>query len=314
MPASTLPSAPLLLESVTPLALEVALTVQAELEARADEADALRRSHVERARHRAELARRRYLAVDPDNRLVADSLEADWNDALRQLRDAQDDYERAAAAAKTAFTEEQKSRIRALATDFPRLWSDPATPQRERKRMARLLIEDVTINKSDKIYLGVRFRGGKTTSLAVPLPPTSWQTRQTDPATLAALDQLLDEHTDAQTAELLNRHGHFSGTGSAVHPENSVAPTSLQQAAEPSRTAEGQRAPHHTRSCCSSRRAHLHRQGLAPRRPACLSPSKRQEPQAFRATCTRRPSPRQKAWAPALQNELPTHPSTGGAV
>ena len=203
----------LLLETVTPLALEVALTVQAELEARADEADALRRSHVERARHRAELARRRYLAVDPDNRLVADSLEADWNEALRQLRDAQDDYERAAGAAKAAFSEGQKARVRALATDFPRLWSDPATPQRERKRMARLLIEDVTINKSDKIDLHVRFRGGKTTSLTVRTPPTGWQARQTDPRALALLDKLLDDHTDAQAAELLNRHGHRSGMG-----------------------------------------------------------------------------------------------------
>ena len=208
----------LLLGTVTPLALEVALTVQAELEARADEVDALRRSHVERARHRAELARRRYLAVDPDNRLVADSLEADWNEALRQLRDAQDDYGRAAAAAKAGFTDEQKSRIRALATDFPRLWSDPATPQRERKRVARLLIEDVTINRTDKIYLDVRFRGGKTARLAIPAPPTGWQARQTDPATLGALDRLLDDHTDAQAAQLLNQDGHRSGARQPFTP------------------------------------------------------------------------------------------------
>lgn len=128
----------LLLDTVTPLALEVALTVQAELEARADEADALRHSHVERARHRAELARRRYLAVDPDNRLVADSLEADWNDALRQMQTAQEDYERAVASA-VALSDGHKDRIRALAADFPALWSNPSTPQRERKRMARLL-------------------------------------------------------------------------------------------------------------------------------------------------------------------------------
>jgi MerR HTH family regulatory protein len=197
----------------------VALTVQAELEARAGEADALRRSHVERARHRAELARRRYLAVDPDNRLIADSLEADWNDALRQLRDAQDDYERSAGAAKSTFTEEQKSRVRALATDFPRLWSDPATPQRERKRMARLLIEDVTINKADKIYLDVRFRGGKTESLVIPLPLTGGQARQTDPGTLALLDQILEEHTNAQAAKFLNQAGHRSGTGHAFTPK-----------------------------------------------------------------------------------------------
>jgi hypothetical protein len=89
----------LLLDTLTPLALEVALSVQGEIQARAEEADRLRRAHVERARHRADLARRRYLAVDPDNRLVADSLEADWNDALRALRDAQEDYERASAQA-----------------------------------------------------------------------------------------------------------------------------------------------------------------------------------------------------------------------
>jgi DNA invertase Pin-like site-specific DNA recombinase len=125
----------LLLDALTPLALEVALGVQGEVEARAEEADRLRRAHVERARHHADLARRRYLSVDPDNRLVADSLEADWNEALRTLQSAQDDYERATAAALRALTDEHKARVRKLAADFPSLWSDPATPQRERKRM-----------------------------------------------------------------------------------------------------------------------------------------------------------------------------------
>jgi DNA invertase Pin-like site-specific DNA recombinase/DNA-binding transcriptional regulator YiaG len=202
----------LLLDTVTPLALEVALTVQAELEARADEADALRRSHVERARHHADLARRRYLAVDPDNRLLADNLEADWNDALRQLQTAQDDYDRAAASAG-ALSEEHKTRIRGLAADFPALWSDPSTPQRERKRMARLLIDDVTLAKTDQIHLHVRFRGGQTTSLTIPIPPMCWKARQTDPDTFARLDLLLGDHTDAEVADALNAAGHRSGTG-----------------------------------------------------------------------------------------------------
>jgi len=203
----------LLLDTVTPLALEVALTVQAELEARADEADQLRRSHVERARQRAELARRRYLAVDPDNRLVADTLEADWNDALRTLQAAQDEYERASAAAKAALGDEQAARIRALAADFPALWSDPATPQRERKRIARLLIEDVTLNKTDQIHAHIRLRGGQTRSLSLPIPPSAWKARETDPVTLALLDRLLDEHTDAEAAAALNTAGHRSGEG-----------------------------------------------------------------------------------------------------
>jgi DNA invertase Pin-like site-specific DNA recombinase len=205
----------LLLATVTPLALEVALTVQTELEARAGEADALRASHVERARHDAELARRRYLAVDPDNRLVADTLEADWNDKLRVLQAAQDDYEHATAAARVALSDERKTRIRQLAADFPKLWSDPTTPQRERKRIARLLIDDVTLNKTDQIHLHVRFRGGQTTSLTTPIPPRAWHLRQTDPDTLARLDQLLDDHTDAEVAAQLNADGHRSGDSKA---------------------------------------------------------------------------------------------------
>jgi len=203
----------LLLDTVTPLALDVALTVQAELEARADEADQLRRSHVERARQHAELARRRYLAVDPANRLVADTLEADYNDALRAVQAAQADYDRASAAAHATLTEQHKAKVRALAADFPRLWTDPATPPRERKRVARLLIEDVTLDRTDEIHLHIRFRGGQTTSLTVPIPPRAWQARQSHPDTLALLDRMLDTHTDAETAAQLNQAGHVSGTG-----------------------------------------------------------------------------------------------------
>jgi DNA invertase Pin-like site-specific DNA recombinase/DNA-binding transcriptional regulator YiaG len=205
--------ASLLLEALTPHALEVALAVQAELDTRVAEADALRRQAVERARHRADLARRRYLAVDPHNRLVADSLEADWNDALRALQTAREDYENASAAAAAAPTDELKDRIRALATDFPTLWANPNTAQRDRKRMVRLLIDDVTLHKTDRIHLHVRFRGGQTTSLVAAIPPKAWQLRQTHPDTLAALDRLLDTHTDAQTANALNAAGHRSGEG-----------------------------------------------------------------------------------------------------
>ena len=204
----------LVLDTLSPVALEVALRVQAEIENRSDEADRLRHSHVERARHHADVARRRYLSVDPDNRLVADTLEADWNDALRQLRDAQDDCDRAAQAA-TAVTDEQKAKIRALATNLPALWRDTATPQRERKRMIRLLIEDVTIDRTDVIHLHVRFKGGRTASLTTPIPPTAWQARQTKADTCGLLDQLLDHHTDSEVADALNRAGHRSGTGQA---------------------------------------------------------------------------------------------------
>lgn len=75
----------LLLEAVTPMALDVALSVQQELSDRAGEVDKLRRQQVKRARYEADLAQRRYMRVDPDNRLVANTLESLWNQKLRQL-------------------------------------------------------------------------------------------------------------------------------------------------------------------------------------------------------------------------------------
>jgi len=185
----------LLVSSINPLALETTLAIQAEVEARAVEADRLRRQHVERARHDAELAQHRYLRVHPDNRLVADALEAEWNARLRELTDAQQTYERQRAAAQQTLDAEQRVAILNLANDVPRLWRDPRTPDRERKRLARLLLEDVTLLKTDHVAAHVRFKSGATRTLQLPLPVPIRLLSKTDPATVAEIDRLLDDHT-----------------------------------------------------------------------------------------------------------------------
>ena len=207
----------LLLATVTPLALDTALAVQAELENRAAEAGQLRRQRIERARHAADAARRRYLAVDPDNRLVAANLEADWNQALRNLAAAQDDYDRQAARA-APLDAAAKDRITALASDFPALWSDPRTPQRERKRMARLLITDVTLARDGRrITAHVRFKAGQATSIEAEAGLPAYEIRRTPHAIIAEIDQLLEDHTEAGVADQLNQRGLTSGTGQPFH-------------------------------------------------------------------------------------------------
>jgi len=207
----------LLVETVTPLTLQVALEVQQELENRSEECDRLRRREVERARYESDLARRRYMQVDPDNRLVADSLEAEWNAALRALGQAQERYEQHRQADRTGLDDQQRASILALAQDFPRLWNDPHTSERERKRMARLLIADVTLLKGADLTAQVRFNGGAAHTLRLPLPKPAWLLRQTPPAVVAAINTLLDEHTDGETAELLNGQGLTSGEGRRFH-------------------------------------------------------------------------------------------------
>jgi len=207
----------LLIETVTPVTLEVALTVQKELEGRVVEADRLRRQEVETARYEADLARRRYMQVDPDNRMVADTLEADWNAKLRSLADAQDRCEQQRKIER-GLDEEQRTQILALASDFPRLWNDPRTPDRERKRMARLLIEDITLLKAEDVTAHVRFKGGATRTLSVPLPKPAWVSRKTSSEVVTTIDRLIDNHTDNEIAQLLNDRGLMSGQGKRFLP------------------------------------------------------------------------------------------------
>ena len=191
-----------------------ALQVSAELAQRAQEADRIRATAVQRAEHAADAARRRYLAVDPTNRLVADQLEADWNDKLRELADARDEYERASQAGNGRPSDEQQARVRALAADLPALFNDPATPMRERKRLIRLLVTDVTlIRGAEQITAHVRLSGGQQHTLQVPRPLRAWEAHTTPASTITLIDELLDDHTYDETVETLNERGLTGGWG-----------------------------------------------------------------------------------------------------
>ncbi len=163
--------------------------------------------------YEADLAQRRYLHVDPANRLVADSLEADWNEKLRLLNEAQERYEQQRQQDRAVIDEQQRARIAALASDFPRLWSDPKTPDRERKRMVRLLLEDVTLIRQDRITVYVRFKGGASKTLTLPRPLTSWELRMTPAEVVREIDRLMDDHTDKEIVGILNARGTLSGEG-----------------------------------------------------------------------------------------------------
>lgn len=194
------------------------LAVQEELNRRTKEVDCIRQEQVDRVRYEVELARRRYLRVDPDNRLVANALEADWNQNLRTLAEAEEQYKRLKKKDGKVLDKDMQEKIRELASNFPRLWYDPGTPQRERKRMTNLLLEDVTLVKNkENITIHVRFKGGISRTLHIPRPLASWQEWTTDSKVVAEIDRLLERHTNSQVASILNESGFKSGTGKAFH-------------------------------------------------------------------------------------------------
>lgn len=202
-----------LVESVSPLALEVVLNVQVEIQSRWQEAQRLRQQQVQRAQYEADQARVRFMRVDPNNRLVADTLETQWNEKLRLLAEAEEQCEKRRQLDAIQLTEEQKVRIRALASDFPKLWQDTKTTDRDRKQMARLLLEDVTLHRDREVVAQLRFKGGATQQLRVPLPKRAWDLRRTGAAVIREIDQLLDQNTEGAVAAELTRRGWETSCG-----------------------------------------------------------------------------------------------------
>jgi hypothetical protein len=203
----------LLGERITPEALAMTMAVQDELVSRAAEAQRLRHLQVERAQYEAELAQRRYLKVDPDNRLVATVLEAEWNTKLRELEEARAIEERYKQSDQHQVSTEEHAEIDGVPERFRQFWDDPKTTVRQRKRAVRLVIEDVTVHKTDHIVAHIRFKGGATQTISVALPPPFAQSRLTAPETLAAMDRLLEEYTDAGVAQQLNQQGYRTFDG-----------------------------------------------------------------------------------------------------
>jgi uncharacterized protein YndB with AHSA1/START domain len=157
-----------LVSAITPATIDLALAALTNLAERDREIGAQWRMRIERARYEVDLADRRYEAVDPANRLIAATLEQRWNDAMQRLQELE--AELAAFERKTmrAVTAEQKRQILQLAGNLPRLWSASTTTPRDRKRILRLLVRDITVTKGSEakiVRLHVRWQGGTIETL-----------------------------------------------------------------------------------------------------------------------------------------------------
>jgi hypothetical protein len=168
---------------------------------------------VERAQYEADLAQRRYLKVDSDNRLVADVLEVEWNEKLRALADAWKAVEQHQRQDQLRVSDQVRQEMLKATNTFAAIWRDRCRPDRERKRAVRLIIEDVILLKKDVITAHIRFKGGALRTLFIPLPPPFKQSRLTSAEILAKIDNLIDAYTDADIAEQLNILGYRTFAG-----------------------------------------------------------------------------------------------------
>src|SRR6266566_2832506 len=139
------------LEAIQPAHLAVSLSTLDHLEARAKQLDRQWQLRLERAQYEADLARRRYTAVDPENRLVARSLERDWNEKLAELEQLHREYATVPKPTALVLTDSQREQIRRLAHELPTIWHASTTSQAERKQLLRYLIKDVTLSKRGNV-------------------------------------------------------------------------------------------------------------------------------------------------------------------
>jgi DNA invertase Pin-like site-specific DNA recombinase len=208
----------LLVSMINTQNIDIAVAVHRELQTRLDEADRLRHQQVERCRYEADLARQRYMKVDPDKRYVAEVLEAEWNEKLRSLEEAQSAYEAARERDASTLDQEHTAALRTLVHDFSPIWTDALLANRDRKKMVRLLIEDVTLLKDTQVTFHIRFKGGACKTLNLPLPQSAWEQRTTPPEVVTAIDHLLNDYPEHKVAEMLTQRGMKSGTGQPFSP------------------------------------------------------------------------------------------------
>lgn len=204
----------LFLEAIQPAQLEVSLATLEQIEAQARQVERQWQLRLERAHYEAELARRRFQAVDPENRLVARNLEKDWNDKLAALEQLEREQASLPSGTAARLSLAERQRILQLAEDLPALWHAPTTTAAERKQLLRLLVKDVTLTKeATTIRVAVRWQTEVSTTVEVPRPPRSYDACRTPAEVVERIRALAGEHTDRQIADQLNRAGCKSGRG-----------------------------------------------------------------------------------------------------
>lgn len=201
-----------LLQVVAPEEIALALAAADEVADRHARSRRALELRVERARYDAARAERAFHQCDPDNRLVARSLEQRWETQLKELAEAE--REITCDARKSPMPPREE--IEALARDLPRLWAAPTTSAKDRKRLLRSLVADVTLRSEPvgaRLGIGIRWRSGAAEEIVTRRWKSAVESRRTSTDVVALVARLAPEHTDAEIADALNAEGRMTGTG-----------------------------------------------------------------------------------------------------
>jgi DNA invertase Pin-like site-specific DNA recombinase len=201
---------------LTPANISIAINALGQIEKRNSSMDKQWQMNIQRCGYQADIAQRRFEQVDPANRLVAASLEKNWNQELEKLSIANNEYQEYQKKRETQFPSHKRKEIIALAKSIPSLWSK-TTNTKDKKRIVRLLISDITVTKDrDKkiLFLNIRWQAGPLEQIQVALPmnaPDKTRYPQSLVDKVRTLSMQFGD--DKKTMSLLNQQGLLGATG-----------------------------------------------------------------------------------------------------
>ena len=204
------------IQILTPDNVTIALSAMAEMEKRNDSLNRQWEMNIQRCQYQSDIAQRRFEQVDPANRLVAASLEKSWNRELEKLALAKSEYEQQQIKADTEFPPHKRAQIASLAKEIPTLWNK-TTNLKDKKRIVRLLISDITVSKSNQkktLSLNMRWQAGPVEQIQVKMPPHAADSIRYPQATVEKVRSLTMQYGDnKKTVAILNEQGVLSATG-----------------------------------------------------------------------------------------------------
>ena len=197
--------------------LKIALKAIEQLEERRAASEKQWQMRLERVGYECALAQKRYQEVDPENRLVTATLEAQWNEALEKQKEVRTHYNEWQKKEFPEITPQTRQRLLDLAKDLPRVWNNKQTPTRERKQILRLIIKDITVEKlpeQRQLLLHIRWQGGTREDLTLDLPLPIHQRLRYGSEVVSMVSKYAEKlEDDSQIAKALNSVGKLGATG-----------------------------------------------------------------------------------------------------
>lgn len=207
-----------IVEVIQPSELQLAIDAYDEVERRHSSVDRQWKMKIERAQYNIDLAQRRYEQVDPSNRLVASTLEKQWNDSIKALEVLQEEYDGSVSKKEMATISDKKDQVLKMGGNLVNLWKSKTTKEKDRKRILRLFIKDITVyfnSENKELILSIRWQGGAIENLNLDFPLKSHEKWKHSPEVIEKVKELSKTMNDRDIAKFFSIQGQRTNKGNS---------------------------------------------------------------------------------------------------